>query len=322
MPRLLFTSPANLESRYLYTLTKETSSRTASINLKLDRELNLPQIARSWIIGSSHGHLISMPTIKGVPHNIHAINPMTGSLLHIPLTSELMMVRVKDCKATLSPSLDKVALLPNLTTRVIGLADLTSSSPLLSWTLLDIPDDLVSLLQDCVFHKDGLYVTNHLGGVAAFHIGGPSIWTDVYERKDDEWCYKSMLVQSPEGDDLYLLVRTINKHGRFKFEVFKLHRGHWKNVESIGDLAVFVARNSAITLHTHRFPLLKPNCIYFFGDDYCYKRDQNVGMYYLKSKRFKRIGANDGDQLLASNHPPPILFQPAEACPPTLPKVD
>lgn len=319
IPWLVATSPSNLESRYLYTLTKGVSSSLSSrgsIDLKLDRELILPEISRNWIIGSSHGYLITMPVSRGVPRDIHVVNPITGALRRIPITSNLFVVHVKSCKAILSPSLDKVALLPTCYSRAIGLASLSSSStspP--SWTILKLPHhDMLREVHDCIFHKDCLYVTNKYPAVGVIHTGipvnCPLIWTNICKQNVNERHDKSMLVESPGGDDLYLLVRTTNKYQRFRFKVFKLDHGHWENVESIGDHAMFVARNNAMLIRTHDSPVLKPNCVYFFGDNFCYEPNHNVGIYYLKSKRFKPIGVSDDECILTSPHPPPILLQP------------
>lgn len=335
-PWVLVTCPLNLESRYLYALTKDKDKdssaetrRRSSIQLALDEELRIPDIASNWIIGCSQGFLISMPVRSVVPRDIVAINPVSCDRYDIPISCHLFG-RVKACKAILSPSLDTLVLLPNFRTKKVGLANLRLAQPCSPWTFLNLPSCFSEDVHDCVFHKGNLYLTDAVSSVVTFGCR-PSyfIWKYVHDLEEDERIDRNILLESPEGDHLYLLVKTTKKNAKdenkFYFTAYKLDEesGSWNHLESIGDLAVFVARNGAISLHAQYYPpLLKPNCIYYFGDDCRYKPKPNIsGVYYLKSKRFKHIGViSDGDHnFLAPTHPSPLLFQPET--PPEIPDI-
>lgn len=325
-------------SHYVYNLAASRSDVDPPKvdHLELDRELSLPKISKNLMVGSSQGYLIFMP-ISSPVRNIHAINPITGHVIHIPPVP-CFYCDPEGTKVILSPSLDMAVIIPdheNSPPSSISYVRLPCThkrlfySSAFCWNTLPLPYNM-GKISDCIFHKGCLCVVDLGGSVAIYDehffqseediLTYPSHWTFFWHRYDirgrDTGTINSRLMESHDGKDLYALFR--DSRLPFWFTVFKLDRGfrHWEEVESVGDDSVlFVGNNHAISLSAHDFPLLQSDSIYFTGYGFSYNSAEYItGAYYLKSLEIEVFRSTNEDQIPALTDAPSIWFKPVASC--------
>lgn len=320
IPWVIVSCGTEPKSHYVYNLAASSSDNPKADHLKLDHEIVMKVSVwmENWIVGSSHGYLIFMSTAN----NIRAINPVTGNSIDIPSVPCNYCDQAKGTKVILSPSRDMAVILPNKkgsTPAYVHLptyeaVSLIPSSSSICWNILPLarPMDHVT---DCIFHKGCLCFCDNNGTVSMFddHFfdveSDPSasqllnsyFWHSDEVRGEHGSTMTSILMESYDGNDLYLLLRRITTMS-LHLKVFKLDRGfrHWEEVQSIGDSVVFVGKNSAMSFPAHDFPLLQPDSIYFtghgFGFNWCDKGSY-TGVYYLKYHSFEFFSSKDGQIL-------------------------
>lgn len=288
MPWLLVSSPDDPASRYLYKIAKVEKYEKNIVEPQCERKL--PEIAGHCIFGSSHGLLFTTPPVtQRRGSKIRAINPLAGEgdePLCLPpcdaiLPGEKSWEKEFDplsrgAKAVISPSRDTVVI--HVPVRGVHFARLDTPSS--SWTRLPLRFHI----DDFIFHKGRLYFVTSRGNLAVSggdndfssvsHVCSSDI--DVESLEDQDRVTHMHLAESPDGDDLFLLMREwafyAHQSRTAAFQVFKLSgdrddgssgRRRWKEVYNLGDVAVFLGLNRAVSFCASDFPVLKSNAIYF-----------------------------------------------------------
>ena len=150
--------------------------------------------------------------------------------------------------------------------------------------------------EDVVHYKNQLYAMDFKSRLWSFDpCNGTLKWLVPARPYDDS--YKRYLVESCE--ELLVVERLIDfsEDARERltrmFRVCKLDFGSakWIEIESLGDVALFVGDNSAISVVASNFNRCQSNCIYFTHDEIGHRCRTNVscdlGVYNLESKSCK-----------------------------------
>lgn len=293
-PRLMLFSPIKPYMKYACRLDITIQGSTT---INIDREINLPELAGpQCIIGSSNGFLFTLPNRGELAHgfddvDVVAIDPLSGGKHHLPSIRDLdhdIMADPTDyqskdnfltpihSKLILSPSSD-IAVLIRRSRWGYGYAHFARlTSAYVEWT----PTPLQFMrFDDCIFHKGRFLVVNHAGDLTTFDHTGDPLNPQTVTRcgdVDTDETYRKYLVESPDGEDLFLVCRKekdpyppLVPEGTYCFCVLRLDKNDfymWKPVDSLGGLAFFVGATCSFSLPAAGFPCLKPDCIYFTTD--------------------------------------------------------
>ncbi|XBI60833.1 hypothetical protein VPH35_041709 [Triticum aestivum] len=93
------------------------------------------------------------------------------------------------------------------------------------------------------------------------------------------------------GGRLMVVVREA-AHGygalpSFKVQVLNAHGEEWREIDDIGDVALFVGGKSSLCVSTREYPELKAGCIYYANEGY-------VNEYDGRANRVKVFSLKDG----------------------------
>ena len=109
------------------------------------------------------------------------------------------------------------------------------------------------------------------------------------ESRLDRFFRDEYLVESPEGD---LLRVEKTKTGFLLYKLVWFSRNsRWEEVESLGDVALFLGHNNSISVMASDFPGCRPNSVYFFSQSNKYPSplDRKVYVFSLNDRTFTRL---------------------------------
>ncbi|XP_060210191.1 F-box protein At2g26160-like [Lycium barbarum] len=141
---------------------------------------------------------------------------------------------------------------------------------------------------DINYYDGQFYGVSYNGKVWVFDIAGPTDPQPIVEPRllvhleDDMFKHPGTKFYLVEVSGALLLVARFS-HGdwsdTFKFKVVELDliKGDIKEIKTLGDLAIFVGSNAAISVDASKFARVKPNHIYFTDDWYVAFNDLEGG---------------------------------------------
>ncbi|GMN44535.1 hypothetical protein TIFTF001_013725 [Ficus carica] len=100
-----------------------------------------------------------------------------------------------------------------------------------------------------------------------------------------EWSFVSDMNDNISEEDDMVLERATPEVVVYELD---FEKGEWIEIESIGDLALFLGDNSSLCVAASDFPGCKPNCIYFTHDEDSLRsghlRPSDFGIFHLDSQ--------------------------------------
>lgn len=346
LPWLMCSSRDKPEFRFFHSLTDKKTYK-----------FHLPQIAGQHAVGSSEGFVITINKYG----DLHAVNPLTGAQLsplpptvtlpgmveivrdsdgeiihyvfdpsiHGILTGfeevDLLDIRTFYRKAIISPSRDMMIVIQcGACYQTLAFARVGDTS----WTALNPLEG--QHVYDMIFHKGHLYAVTTLGHLLIVDLNRMEPLINIARNPDV--CVRSIsasqrrfLVESPDGNDLYLLVKMLDMDSipritkTFWVGRWDVVNQHWIEVKEIGDFAVFVGFNYSVAYSTLEYSHVRKNTIYFtyddafmyFGEPQCeyeeYEVNGDSGVFNLEDGSIQLLAPVDD---LHDSWPPPVWFNP------------
>lgn len=193
-----------------------------------------------------------------------------------------------------------------------------------AWTKVD-PKDYI--FADDIFHYNNeLWVLNYFGalisiGIIDSFISTIKIAPEIPNIEGNN--IKRYIVNSCDGElfqvERYFHFDWSNDRSR-KTKMFKVFRmdfdsRRWIEVNSLGDMALFLGDNSSISVLASDFIGCQPNCIYFSHDWDCIHVSANtmicdLGTYDVANGSFRLHYTIDPDALRKMSRRPPIWVVP------------
>ncbi|KAM5581884.1 hypothetical protein ABKV19_010894 [Rosa sericea] len=305
-------------------------------NRVLDLELKVPN---KRFCGSSKGWLIAMEK----DFSLTLINPFfrvkgrrkkENSIIHLPpMTppSKGLNRWVRDCeyyayRATISadPILDASDCTVVVIYEELGELAFLRLGKDTRWTYVD---KSFSLNHDVIYAQDKFYsVDGKNGDLLAFdvptHVNSTTakkkkVFSNVERvapgvklQQQMQNYIKKYIVES-NGKELLMVQRYIDlvndERITTKIEVFELdfHKCVWKEINTLGDLALSIGDNHSVAVLASHFPGCHPNCIYFNHDHDRITRHfdgaehHDFGIYNVQDKRFYYVGYNEQDKIFS-----------------------
>ncbi|XP_027099107.1 probable F-box protein At1g44080 [Coffea eugenioides] len=190
----------------------------------------------------------------------------------------------------------------------------------MSWTRIESAQ--YGAFNDVYFYKGKIYAITYGG-----HIW---VW-DMLDPPEAQYCFtinrelidfrRSRLVES--AGKLFVVARDgaeydddEQTYGVMNFRVVQLDliKREWKEIDNLGDMAIFVGHNGGFSLDATRFPsIIKPNCIYFTDDAIeaytCTEEGggKDMGVYNLEDGHIERFDDIQSFSLIS----PPVWVAPS-----------
>ncbi|XP_037408950.1 putative F-box protein At4g22660 [Triticum dicoccoides] len=295
-PCLVYTSESDPDDALsLYSLAEKRSYK-----------LTLPQppIRRRYLIGSSHGWLVTVDERS----EMHLLNPITCEQIALPSVATIEHLKpIFDehgdvCKYEMS---SHTGLCSSRNPTIFALAELRDR---LQWKAFVFPDTSSGgyivvlihnpqaqlsfakagddkwtwlpshlLFEDCTY-KDGiLYAVNTMGEIHAFDLSGPVVTVKTIIRAPEHYdCDSRYIVQAPWGS-LLLVFRIVHDHD-LEYEYWKTTETKiceidalWNKIEltnCLRDHVLFLGHNLSLCLSADEYPALKANHSYFTDDNF------------------------------------------------------
>ena len=184
-------------------------------------------------------------------------------------------------------------------------------------------------IADIKYSKGMFYALNERGGLLSCDVSG-GLKVKMITPNDMSFSFKRKLyLGESSGGDLLRVINVLDEKFRtIEFEVHGLGdgdgcgRAKWKQVESLGDAALFLGDNHSITILASDFHGCQPNSIYFSHNhsEFMAVRDggvlkllylqwapYDIGVFNLEDGKFARHHVLDPSQRLM---PPPIWILP------------
>lgn len=138
-----------------------------------------------------------------------------------------------------------------------------------AWTYFD-----TSRIDDVVCFQGKFFAVDRWSNLLSFDVTACEVEHDAHGVKLPQtmWLVNKYLVDS-NGKELLMVRRYYDFDDNMlrttmKFEVFKMdfNKGKWIKKKTLGDVAIFLGDNSAVSVLASKFPGCEPNCIYFSHD--------------------------------------------------------
>ncbi|XP_061998034.1 F-box protein At2g26160-like isoform X2 [Rosa rugosa] len=173
---------------------------------------------------------------------------------------------------------------------------------------------------EVVFLEDKFYGVQSDSRVLSFKVN-----THVHSnlkfaarRIETDYWYKNYLVYSIEKELLLVHRHFEDSRRTVKFVVYKLNFNNrkWTEINTIGDVALFVGDNSTFSVLASSFRGCLPNCIYFTHDSNSVKvhlgpdGPHDFGVYDVEYRRFLNVDTTQVSTLVKMSKQPPIWILP------------
>ncbi|XP_059442176.1 F-box protein At2g26160-like [Corylus avellana] len=264
----------------------------------------LPRRIHSW-----HGWLaMDFTTSKNHAHDLCLYNPLSRARIGLPT---LMFENSPN-----SRNLKFISSISNHTNpSSIALAILEGQSLVEKlmfwkpgdeeWTPVDTPFDFETpfgFVTDIIGYKcGGFCAIDYSGNLTQFELSpvprAKQIQTGkIYDGNHKALCHAySYLVESLSGD-LLLVNRCFFPHKEFKIYRLDWEKMKWDEMRSLGDAAIFLARNQSVCIRADESTAYSRNCIYFTDDVSLFDDFFNMlrlrddfGVYHMANKTIHRF---------------------------------
>ncbi|KAK3030030.1 hypothetical protein RJ639_038129 [Escallonia herrerae] len=252
-----------------------------------------PEARGRWIYGAVNGWLVTLGLDSS--HDIHLLNPFTRAQFLLPPRSTLQHHQLDDdislktgfIKRTMLTSTpfdpDCVVLIIDSRQHCIAFCRIGDEK----WTNIAKPH---IPFFNFIFYKGQFYAVDNLGNFLKFELDLGNEATRLATPARPH-CEKKYMVESLSGD-LLLVLKYFSwesddndfqedpftvLYDTDMFEVFKwdMNEKEWREVNNLGDEALFLGHNGAISMSATKTKGCKGNCIYFI-DDYSEGYFQNL----------------------------------------------
>ncbi|KAM3391884.1 hypothetical protein ACQJBY_013171 [Aegilops geniculata] len=167
-------------------------------------------------------------------------------------------------------------------------------------------------VEDAIHHEGRFYSITYSGELEAWEqsADGTAVFTSVVVAPEQPWCdHSKYLVTAPGGRLMVVLKQSDKITHRLTFKVMVLDAGakQWKEVDDIGDAALFVGVNGSLCVSTREHPELRAGCVYYTTDDmslYYTDNQRGAGVFSLKDGREEKVEG----LVPHRNKPPPAWF--------------
>ncbi|KAM0862269.1 hypothetical protein ACQ4PT_045388 [Festuca glaucescens] len=259
-----------------------------------------PPIAGQYLIGSSHGWLVTADEKS----DLVLLNPITGEQMRLPPVTTMQHIKpimsgngvlegyeMFYYHGKLFPRIEK----PTYTYRLDEYHETVYFKAVLSSDPSSSGDCTVMLIHqphwqlsfakvggetwnwirtdtdytDCIHHDGWFYAVNIEGTIDSFYLNGTSI---IHKRIAYQMLMRSTMayiVQAPWGDKLLIGRRSrttnYNTEGTFEIMAYKVDPNGRKLIKmtGIGDHVLFIGHNASLCLPLSDHPQLMSNCVYF-----------------------------------------------------------
>ncbi|XP_060171460.1 F-box protein At2g26160-like [Lycium barbarum] len=287
VPLLMQVAPHNFDYRELYSLSKQKVS-----------SIFLPE-ARGVVCFPTEGWLCTMA---------YNINGAEMNLLHPFSRTQIQLPRLKPLRAQNQGYLNIVVLSasPSLTSNYAlvvhyfahhfyhlafwrpGDLNWTHIDTKTTWTHIDPRTQ--DIFRSIIYYKGQFYCATFSGQVFVFDVGGPSIPQPIVEPSllVRQLIYDSFEFYLIEVSSSLLIVTQFRGDGGeiFAFRVSELDviRGELKEINTLGNSAIFLGLKGAISIDSSKSTTFKPNHIYFVDG---WSDLPNAKAYNLEDKKIE-----------------------------------
>ncbi|XBH88697.1 hypothetical protein VPH35_075953 [Triticum aestivum] len=287
------------------TLFSIADRRTAAVRA------SSPALHGHAFIGSSRGWLITADADAG----LHLVNSVTGEQRVLPAITTVPCFTLEPFtrgppypygRQPVGTFMLAAEQMRGFLYRKVVLAPAAAAAMLVTGAFLGV--SAFATMEDAVWmlapSRDGVEDAIHHEG--RFYSLGYSGAVEAWERDPSTGKFGSTAVTPRLGDDAagqpwhrprYLTTGWCGqRRWTWPFKVYVLDGAQWKEMEDIGDAALFVGANESLCVSTRARPELRPGCVYYTDDDDLERASPSkdddqlaVGVFSLKDGMVKKV---------------------------------